>query len=294
MKKHIIPFAVASALTIAPLSAGALEYNVVKGNYPELSSWTESDWNDYLDKNHGSSLTDYDTVDELEGDIGEPVDVNSLADGNPDKNLLDLMEKYNMDTNELTSFLDKNENKDNIHFIGDLENALEGDGYQPINEEAGNNQTDESGTNGMDQAKLEETYLVPLGWSLDEFNNYLNENYDMDVNDFDLFEDLEAEVGPLLTEENELELIKEYDLTPEGYSTLLGEYGETPEDYVFLYDLRDSLEYYTSGQPNDAQTQKGAEMPDTATNSLAYVLLGLGLVVLGGITLKTRKSFGGK
>ena len=277
-----------------------------------MTSWTEVDWNNYLEEYYGSQLDDYDTMNELEADIGKPIDVNQLADGNFDKNVLDIIERYNMDTNQLVAFLEEYDNRDNIHFAGDLITALdEGgnveDNNTSNNEEAvseNNNEDDTSNnsdttdqsepaeTNSVDQAQLEETYLVPLGWTVEEFNQYLSDSYETDLNDYTLFEDLEAKVGPLITDENELELIEDYGLTPEEYEVLLAEYGETPDDYYFLNDLRESLDYYTSDQPEEAATEKGGDMPDTATNSLAYVLLGAGLITLGGITLRARKRFG--
>lgn len=316
MKKQVIPFAVVSTLVFAPISAGAVEYNEVKDQYPAVTSWTEVDWNNYLEDNYGSQLDDYDTMNELEADIGEPIDVNQLADGNLNENVLDIIERYNMDTNQLVAFLEEYDNRDNIHFAGDLVSALDDGGKVEENDDndTGNNneeavsennnedntsnnsdpteQSEPAETNTMDQAQLEETYLVPLGWTVNEFNQYLSDNYETDLNDYTLFEDLEAEVGPLITDESELELIEEYGLTPEEYEVLLDEYGENPDDYYFLNDLRESLDYYTSEQPEEAATEKGGEMPDTATNSLAYVLLGAGLITLGGITLRARKRFG--
>ena len=363
MKKQIIPFAVVSTLAFAPLSAGAVEYSEVKEQYPAVTSWTKVDWNNYLEDKYGTQLDDYDTMNELVADIGEPIDVDQLADGNPDKNILDIIEKYNMDTNQLAAFLEEYDNRDNIHFAGDLITALDeggivdengttnndedavsenndedstsnndgdtvsendngdstsnndGDAVSENNNEDStsnndedaalennndntsnnndsNNENESDETDALDETQLEETYLVPLGWTVDEFNQYLNDNYETDLNDYTLFEDLESEVGPLITDENELELIEEYGLTPEEYEALLTEYGESPEDYYFLNDLRESLDYYSSDQPEEAATEKGGEMPNTATNSLAYVLLGAGLITLGGITLRTRKRFG--
>lgn len=339
MKKQVIPFAVVSTLVFAPLTTGAVEYNDVKEQYPATTSWTEVDWNNYLEDHYRSQLDDYATLNELEADIGEPIDVNQLADGNLDQNVLDIIERYNMDTSELAAFLEEYDNRDNIHFAGDLVKALDEGGIvgengtddsngnvdsdnneglvsdndnegndsnqnsdatvtdnnnedNTTNETVANSQNEDSTTNTLDETELEETYLVPLGWTVDEFNQYLSDNYETDLNDYTLFKDLETEVGPLITDENELELIQEYGLTPEEYEVLLAEYGESPEDYYFLNDLRESLDYYTSDQPEEAGTEKGGDMPDTATNSLAYVLLGAGLITLGGITLRARKRFG--
>lgn len=329
MKKQIKPIAAASVLAfgIAPLSAGAIEYNEVQDQYPALTGWSESDWNSYLEDNYGTSLSDYTTTGDLEADIGEPIDVDMIGNTDTeDPNILDIMEKYNLNTDELVSFLAAYDNRDNIHFVGDLENALQDSGQTPVNEGSGNDQettgdsdneqttvtdqsTSESGNDqvnsgdstsdqatsdesGIDQSELEETYLVPLGWSVDEFNRYLDDTYDMNLNDFNLFEDLEATVGPVLTDENEQELIGEYDLTHDEYVGLLNEYGETPEDYDFLYDLDDSLEYYTSEQPSQAETEQGAEMPDTASSSVAYIIMGMGAVMLGGFMLKGRRKYG--
>lgn len=339
MKKQVIPFAVVSTLVFAPLSAGAVEYNEVKEQYPATTSWTEIDWNNYLDDHYGSQLDDYATLNELEEDIGEPIDVNQLADGNLDQNVLDIIERYDMDTSELAAFLEEYDNRENIHFAGDLVKALDEGGIvgengtddsngnagsgnneglvsdndnegndsdqnsegsvsapsnsdNPSNDGDANNPNQGTKANTLDEGQLEETYLVPLGWTVDEFNQYLSDNYETDLNDYTLFKDLEAEVGPLITDENELEVIEEYGLTPEEYERLLAEYGESPDDYYFLNDLRESLDYYTSDEPDEAGTEKGGDMPDTATNSLAYVLLGAGLITLGGLTLRVRNRYG--
>ncbi|WP_226087559.1 processed acidic surface protein [Mesobacillus sp. S13] len=339
MKTQVIPFAVVSTLVFAPLSAGAVEYNEVKEQYPATTSWTEVDWNNYLEDHYGSQLDDYATLKELEEDIGEPIDINQLADGNLDQNVLDIIERYNMDASELAAFLEEYDNRDNIHFAGDLVKALDGGGFvdengsddsngnagsdnneglisdndnegndsnqnsdaavtennnenNTTNETDANSQNEATTTNALDEDQLEETYLVPLGWTVDEFNQYLSDNYETDLNDYTLFKDLEAEVGPLITDENELEVIEEYGLTPEEYEILLAEYGESPDDYYFLNDLRESLDYYTSDEPEEAGTEKGGDMPDTATNSLAYVLLGAGLITLGGLTLRVRNRYG--
>ncbi|WP_226669672.1 processed acidic surface protein [Metabacillus litoralis] len=313
MKKKVIPFAVVSTLVFAPLSAGAVEYKEVKEQYPAVTSWTEVDWNNYLEENYGSQLDDYDNMNELKADIGEPIDINQLADGNLDQNILDIIERYNMDTNQLVAFLEEYDNRDNIHFVGDLVKSLDEEWTVNENDSTNNdgdvasennnedNASDNSNANGanepaetetLDEALLEETYLVPLGWTVDEFNQYLVDNYDTDLNDYTLFEDLVSQVGPLITDENERELIEKYGLTPVEYEVLLAEYGERPDDYYFLYDLRESLDYYNSDQPEEAATEKGGDMPDTATNSLTNALLGVGLFMLGGITLRARKYFG--
>ncbi|MGD6903304.1 processed acidic surface protein [Bacillus infantis] len=323
MKKQIMTAAVASTLALgtAPHFAGAVEYDEVKDQYPALTGWTEEDWNNYLEENYGTSLADYDTVGDLEGDLGEPIDLDSIANGDRgDQNILDIMEKYDLDSAGLVAMLDQYENRDNIYFAGDLENALLDEGYEPINitdeETDGSDESDESdestepektdetieGTvnnkpdsdenDDVFMSRVEETYLEPLGWSEEEFNTYLNDNYDMTLDDFDQLEDLVAKVGPVLTDENEMELIQEYGLTEEEYKSLLEEYGETPEDYQFLYELGDALRYYTSESPGNAETEKGAEMPETASDSLSYTLLGVGAAMLGGMMLAARRKFG--
>ncbi|MCA1041234.1 processed acidic surface protein [Bacillus infantis] len=320
MKKQIMTAAVASTLALgtAPHFAGAVEYDEVKDQYPALTGWTEEDWNNYLEENYGTSLADYDTVGDLEGDLGEPIDLDSIANGDRgDQNILDIMEKYDLDSAGLVALLDQYENRDNIYFAGDLENALLEEGYEPVNitdeetdgtDESGestepektdetiegtvNNKPDSDENDDVFMSRVEETYLEPLGWSVDEFNTYLNDNYDMSLDDFDQLEDLVAKVGPVLTDENEMELIEEYGLTEDEYKSLLEEYGETPEDYQFLYELGDALRYYTSESPNNAETEKGAEMPETASDSLSYALLGVGVAMLGGMMLAARRKFG--
>ncbi|QHJ70074.1 processed acidic surface protein [Planococcus halotolerans] len=338
MKKQIIPYAVVATMTFgsATMTVQAIEPEQASENYPSVIEWSETDWNSYLEENYGTNLDDYDTVSELEEDIGAPLDLSALGNADTsDPNVLDIMERYNLSAEELVLFLDTYENVDNIYFLGDLENALEQEGYEqtdsgegadePATDEGQGQGTDEPATDqgqdegtdepatdeGQDQgteepatdegseyafdmSQLEEVYLTPLGWTQDEFSAYVEDNYDMSLTDFESFDELENTVGPVLTDERLQDILDSYGLTTEEYRELLADYGETPEDYNFVYELEEAFDYYTSGEAENADTETGAEMPETATNSLLMTMVGLGAAAGGAFLLYRRRALGEK
>lgn len=325
MKKQIIPYAVVATLTFgsATMTVQAIEPEEASENYPSVIEWSETDWNSYLEENYGTNLDDYDTVSELEEDLGSPLDLSALGNADTsDPNVLDIMERYNLSAEELVLFLDTYENVDNIYFLGDLESALEQEGFEqtdsgegtdepatdegqdqgadePATDEGQDQGTDEPATDeeseyAFDMSQLEEVYLTPLGWTQDEFSTYVEDNYDMSLTDFESFEELENTVGPVLTDERLQDILDSYGLTPEEYQELLADYGETPEDYNFVYELEEALDYYTSGEAENAETENGAEMPETATDSLLMILVGLGAAAVGAFMLYRRKPLGEK
>lgn len=364
MKKKIIPYAVVATMTFgsAGMTAQAIEPEEASGNFPGVVDWTEADWNLYLDENYGTSLDDYDTLSDLEADLGKPVDLSSLGNADrSDPNVLDIMERYNMTPEELVLFLDNYDNVEDIYFVGDLENALELEGFElvddggdtgdsvveapapaveepeePVTEEPASetevpatDEEPEEGTEGteepesetevpatdeepeegtndsateetpvyaFDPSQLEEVYLTPLGWTEDDFSTYVDDNFNMLLTDFDSFEELENTVGPVLTDDRLQDLLDSYGLTPEEYRLLLADYGEVPEDYHFVYEVEEALDYYTSEEVENGETdtETGAEMPETATNSMMMILVGFGAAAAGALMLFHRRPQGEK
>lgn len=326
MKKQIIPYAVVATLTFGSgaITAQAVEPEEASEHFPAVIDWSETDWNSYLEENYGTNLDDYDTTTDLEADLGTPLDLTRLGNADTsDPNVLDIMERYNLSPEELVLFLDSYENVENIYFLGDLENALTLEGFEPVDgvedsEEPATEETEpgteESATEETDQGteepatdetgqepeyafdipQLEEVYLTPLGWTEDEFSTYVEDNYNLSFPDFESFDELESTVGPVLTEERLGEVLDSYGLTPEEYRVLLTEYGETPEDYNFVYDLEEALDYYTSEEAANAETETGGEMPQTATDSLLMTLIGFGAAAAGALMLFRSRPQGEK
>ncbi|WP_088008246.1 processed acidic surface protein, partial [Indiicoccus explosivorum] len=165
--------------------------------------------------------------------------------------------------------------------VGPVEDISFDDNAVGAEEEAG--AADEA---GLDMALVEETYLTPYGWTEDEFNAYLMENYDMELADFNDFAELEATVGPLLDDENLSTVLYEYDLTEDEYNTFLEENGFAEEDFVFVADLEWALEDAGFTVVNEVD---GEQMPDTATNSVQNMLIGTGIALLGAAAFFTSR-----
>lgn len=311
MKKKIIPYAVVATLTFGftASTAQAIESNEASAYFTTVVNWSETDWNSYLEANYGTTLDDYETVLDLEVDIGSPVDLSTLGNADTsDPNVLDIMERYNMSAEELVLFLDTYESVETIYFLGDLEIALEQAGFEqvdngqdseePASEEETDQNTEEPTAEGETdttfELQLEEVYLTPLGWTQDEFSIYVEDNYGMMLTNFESFESLESTVGLVLNDERLQDILDSYGLTLEEYQQLLVNYGEVPEDYDFVYELEEALDYYTSEEVENADTETGAEMPQTATDSLLMALAGFGVAAAGAFMLFRRKPQGEK
>jgi processed acidic surface protein len=91
-----------------------------------------------------------------------------------------------------------------------------------------------------------ENYLSPIGWTAEDLENYLQDYFDMSINDFETFGELKDWVGTPITAENRQQLLDEYNMSLEELQDLLAEYGETPEDYYFVEDLEAAIHFYTS------------------------------------------------
>ncbi|MBT2571132.1 hypothetical protein [Planococcus sp. ISL-110] len=64
-------------------------------------------------------------------------------------------------------------------------------------DEAAEEVLDEIDMGNINMEELETTYLTPLGWTVIEFDNYVEEEYGVVIADFDDFSDLETTVGPV-------------------------------------------------------------------------------------------------
>ena len=89
---------------------------------------------------------------------------------------------------------------------------------------------------------IEENYLTPLGWTEEELDTYLLEEYDMTLADFENYEDLEATVGPVLTESLLNDLFAQYEVSRADFDAYLKKAGLAEEDFVFVSDVRPVLE----------------------------------------------------
>lgn len=92
-------------------------------------------------------------------------------------------------------------------------------------------------------------YLNDIGWTKTELEEYLV-FYDSTLEDYQNFEELQAFLGPVLSEENLAELLLDYDMTLEEATDLLLTNGELKEGqtildaYTFLDDVDVDLSYY--------------------------------------------------
>ncbi|WP_144390962.1 hypothetical protein, partial [Indiicoccus explosivorum] len=226
----ILPAALATTLAFgaAPFAVSAeVDLNALDETYPSTVDWTEEEWDVFLDENFGTSLADYETNEELAADLGEPIntdDINAWISGDQSNGtLIEVMEAYDITGEELGVFLSEIDNLEDIHFVGQIEGALEEGGYTPVvadEPEASEEEPEEDliddeladaeifdpvdGYGNIDPAELETVYLEPLGWTPEEFNDYVLAEYDMAIADFADFAELEATVGPadeILTEE---------------------------------------------------------------------------------------------
>ncbi|WP_088102095.1 processed acidic surface protein [Halalkalibacter urbisdiaboli] len=91
-----------------------------------------------------------------------------------------------------------------------------------------------------------EAYLSPIGWSASDLENYLQDYFDMSIEDFETFEELKAWIGTPITAENRQELLTQYNMSLEELEALLAEYGESVDDYYFLEDLDAAIDFYTN------------------------------------------------
>ncbi|WP_088006891.1 hypothetical protein [Indiicoccus explosivorum] len=67
---------------------------------------------------------------------------------------------------------------------------------EPIEEDGADEVAEAVDFGNISEEELQTTYLDPLGWDAQEFEDFLNEEYDMGLADFGDFSELEGTVGP--------------------------------------------------------------------------------------------------
>ncbi|MFP3126746.1 processed acidic surface protein [Ectobacillus funiculus] len=87
--------------------------------------------------------------------------------------------------------------------------------------------------------------LNELGWTRQELEDYLS-FYEMNLDDFETTEDLQAMLGTPITDENLNDLLKDYSLTREQLNSLLAGFGESLDDYKFIEDLDNAVDFYVN------------------------------------------------
>ncbi len=232
------------AFGTTPMAAGAVNVSDANENYAGVLDWTEEEWNTYLQENHGTTLEDYETAEDLENEVGEAVNPDELANGNfDDTNVLEMMEKYNMSSEDLANFLNTYDNLENIHFIGDLEAALQSEG---VIAPTVNNGTTDEGTNG--------------GTTTNE--GTANEGT-ADDNTADGTTNNEAANDRT---------------TSNGTTNTTGE-GTTNQGTTNESAANENTANNDSGVTQ--QTEDGARMPDTDSNGIEKIMIGTGAALIG-------------
>lgn len=89
-----------------------------------------------------------------------------------------------------------------------------------------------------------EQYLSPIGWAKSDLEDYLQNYFDLSVNDFGTFEELKEWVGTPITAENRQQLLNRYNMSFDELEILLIEHGDSPQDYYFLEDLDAAIDFY--------------------------------------------------
>ena len=96
--------------------------------------------------------------------------------------------------------------------------------------------------------------LSEINLTMEELTDYLD-YYEMSLADFETIEDLQAELGPPITDENLTELLQKYNLTNEELQSLLGEFGESLDDYHFIKDLDITVDFYQNNDEEFAEIE---------------------------------------
>lgn len=84
-------------------------------------------------------------------------------------------------------------------------------------------------------------YLQKIGMSEEDFIAYLKDWHDYSLEEFETLDELVEYLGPVLDDENLMELLAEFELTEEEFNQLLEENGATLDQFVFYEDLYFSL-----------------------------------------------------
>ncbi|MDE5413503.1 processed acidic surface protein [Alkalihalobacterium chitinilyticum] len=89
-----------------------------------------------------------------------------------------------------------------------------------------------------------EQYLSPIGWTKSDLEDYLQNYFDLSVDDFGTFQELKEWVGTPITAENRQQLLDRYNMSYDELEILLIEQGDSPQDYYFLEDLDAAIDFY--------------------------------------------------
>ncbi|MEY9869950.1 processed acidic surface protein [Peribacillus sp. B2I2] len=108
-----------------------------------------------------------------------------------------------------------------------------------------------SGTKGFAATKINQdelnAYLSEVRMTQEELEEYLG-YYDLTLNELESVEELRDTLGPAVTPETLLTLLKEYEMTEAELTELLVEYGELEEGdsivdtFHFIYDIEDIID----------------------------------------------------
>lgn len=108
-----------------------------------------------------------------------------------------------------------------------------------------------SGTKGFAATKINQdelnVYLSEVRMTQEELEEYLG-YYDLTLNELESVEELRDTLGPAVTPETLLNLLKEYEMTEAELTELLVEYGELEEGdsivdtFHFIYDIEDIID----------------------------------------------------
>ncbi|KMK78217.1 processed acidic surface protein [Alkalihalobacillus pseudalcaliphilus] len=171
-------------------------------------NWTEEDLEEYL-ATWGMSIYEFSTVGQIKNFLGDLLN---------EENLDELLSDYGWTRAQLDAQLKADGlTLAEFKFYDDLKEYM----YSFLE---------------IDVEELA-TYLQSIGLTRDEFDNYLWYQYELTVDDFRTLEELQDFLGELLTEENLVNLLDDYEITRDELDELLAEYGFTIEDFIFYDDL---------------------------------------------------------
>lgn len=298
-KRHskLLPAALATTLAFgaAPFAVSAnVNFDTLGENFPATADWTEDNWNTYLGDNFGTDLTDYESNEQLMADLGDPVDINAWISDQSDANILDAMERYDISSEQLAQILENNDYRDNIHFIGDLENVLETEGFTEVNAPAVTEEPvteEEPIDDELADAEVYDDTVVDGEEAVEEATSDTTTEEPTTTTEEPTTTTEETTTDQGLTDENLSSTLYMYGLTEDDYLVFLEENGYAEGDFSTVGELESALEDagYTVVNAVD-----GEEMPDTATNSVQNALIGTGIALLGAAAFFTTRRREGK
>ncbi len=171
--------------------------------------WTSSQLKSYLRTHYGMKLSDFQNVHEIHLTLGPAL---------TEENLTELLSYYRWTEAELKAqLLEDGLSLTDFKFYENLDNYLYD--YTMI-----------------DEAELA-IYLEKIGWTKEELEAYLEDQYGMSLDDLAFVDELDWLLGQPLSEENLSILLEEYELTKEELISLLDEFGLTLNDFKFYDEL---------------------------------------------------------